>query len=300
MRCCHPLHGYKSRVVNPTGKRSLVFRAPEGAPFEPVSVPCGRCWGCRLELSRQWALRCVHESQLHNESSFITLTYDDEHLPYGGTLIKKHFQDFIKRVRRKYEGRRLGYFHCGEYGDRTRRPHYHALLFGVEFPDQTFFKRSADGSKIYTSDALQKLWGAGFCTTGAVTFESAAYVARYTMGKLNYEKEYDYEFIDLETGEVCAVQPEYTTMSLKPAIGKEWYRRFKTDAYPSDFVILKGKKMKPPQYYDRLHELEDPEAHERIKAARVKQAAGRRGGPHLAAEEEYIIQRVKQLKRGMT
>lgn len=300
MPCYHPLHGYKSEVVNATGKRSLVFGLSLGTNREFVAVPCGRCIGCRLELSRQWAVRCVHEAQLHADNSFITLTYDDEHLPYGGTLVKNDFRKFIKRLRKNLKPKEgFKYYHCGEYGERTRRAHYHALLFGVGFMDQTLFKRSADGSNIYTSEILSGLWPSGFCTVGAVTFESAAYVARYTTGKLNYEKEDKYEFIDVETGEVTAVQPEYTTMSLKPAIAKEWYAKFEGDAYPSDFIVLRGKKMKPPKYYDRLLELEDPEAHAAIKAARAKHAASRTGVPHLSAEEEYVVQRGKQLKRGM-
>lgn len=271
-----------------------------GVHSERVSVPCGRCIGCRLELSRQWAVRCVHESQLHTDNSFVTLTYDDAHLPSGGTLIKNDFKKFIKRLRKNLKPEEsFKYYHCGEYGERTRRAHYHALLFGVGFVDQTLFKRSADGSNIYTSEILSSLWPSGFCTTGAVTFESAAYVARYTTGKLNYEKEDRYEFINVDTGEVTDVQPEYTTMSLKPAIAKAWYGKYSGDAYPSDFLVLRGKKMKPPKYYDRLHELEAPEAHAAIKAARIKQAASRTGGPHLAAEEEYKLAQFKQLKRNL-
>lgn len=261
MPCFHPLQGYKSRTVNPeTGKRSVVFKPREGFVDLPVSISCGRCIGCRLERSRQWAMRCVHEAQLHTENSFLTLTYDDEHLPYGGTLIKKHFQDFMKRLRRKFGGRKIQYYHCGEYGDKTRRPHYHALLFGLDFSDKLRHKTTPRGDTVFTSEALSKLWGMGFCTVGAVTFESAAYTARYVLKKVGGrdKTEGHYRVTVADTGEVVELLPEYVTMSLKPTIGKNWYRDFSSDVYPDDFVVVRGKRMKPPKYYDRMHELEDP------------------------------------------
>ena len=130
MPCFSPLDGYRSRTVNASGKRSIVFDIHEGFHDRPVSVPCGQCVGCRLEKSRQWAMRCVHEASLYDENCFITLTYDDEFLPVGGSLDKGAFPRFMKRLRKKFEPRRIRFYHAGEYGDRFGRPHYHALLFG--------------------------------------------------------------------------------------------------------------------------------------------------------------------------
>jgi len=302
--CYHPLHGYRAKYENPeTGKRSWVSKLSKAKDAERLSIPCGRCVGCRLERSRQWALRCVHEASLHEDNAFITLTYAPEHIPPGGTLIKKHFQDFVKRLRKHHEPRAVRYFHCGEYGDESKRPHYHGLLFGVAFADQTLFKRSASGEAIYTSEILSRLWPAGFCTTGAVTFESAAYVARYVMKKITGpDAAKHYQFTDPDTGEVHQRLPEYTTMSLKPAIAKNWYRDFKGDAYPSDFLVYRGKKMKPPKYYDRLLELEDPIAHAAIKARRTEEALLRQGDSttaRLAVREEVKLAQIKSLKRGL-
>lgn len=302
MPCYHPLHGYQSRYLNPTGKRSWVSKLSMALNAERLSIPCSRCIGCRLEHSRQWACRCMHEAQLHEDNCFLTLTYSEENLPYGGTLIKKHHQDFLKRLRKKIEPKRISYLHCGEYGGKYRRPHYHTLLFGFAFEDQRFFKKSADGSNLYTSELLQRLWPQGHCTVGAVTFESAAYVARYTTDKLNFEKEFGYEYLDLDTGEVTAMQPEYLTMSLKRPIGKEWYARFKGDAYPDDFVVLRGAKMKPPKYYDRLLELEDPEARALLKARREEEALLRQGDSttrRLRDREAVKLAQIKNLKRGL-
>lgn len=308
MPCYHPLQGYKSTSVNPsTGKRSITFRASEGFTDLPVTVACGRCIGCRLERSRQWALRCVHEAQLHQDNCFVTLTYNDENLPVGGTLIKKHFQDFMKRLRRKHLGK-IQYFHCGEYGDLCRscrkvskrcdcaryepspgRPHYHALLFGVRFPDILPFKKSADGSALFTSAALSSLWPLGFSTVGEVTFESAAYCARYIVKKISGEPAVaHYRSVVGETGEVIDRLPEYITMSLKPAIGKNWYGEFSSDVYPDDFVVIRGKRMKPPKYYDQLHDGNAPAAHAEIKQERRRFAATQ---SHNATPERLAVRK---------
>lgn len=258
MPCYHPIDGWYSKTVNPSGKRSIVFKAEQGGA-QKVTIACQRCIGCRLERSRQWAMRCMHEAQLHDENSFITLTYDDQHLPYGGTLIKKHFQDFMKRLRRHFGGRKIQYYHCGEYGERTRRPHYHALLFGLDFRDKLHFKTTARGDRVFTSSTLSKLWGMGHCSIGAVTFESAAYTARYILKKQSGDQaESHYRKVMADTGEVVNLLPEYVTMSLKPTVGRGWIEEFSGDVYPDDFVVMRGKKMKPPKYYDRMHELEDP------------------------------------------
>lgn len=277
------MHGYKSKVLNPTGKRSICFKLSNALrPYQPIAVPCGRCIGCRLERSRQWAIRCLHEKQLHEDNSFITLTYSE--VPPGGTLIKRDFQLFMKRLRKHFAPKRVSYFHCGEYGETTRRPHYHAILFGVRFVDQKPFSRAADGSTLYTSETLARLWPSGHSTVGEVTFESAAYVARYIMKKITGPAQDEkvrktpnalllkpYERLD-ESGEIHTLLPEYTTMSLKPAIAKDWYGLYQTDVYPSDEVVVRGKVMKPPKYYDAILEKTDLELHTAIKEQRKQEA----------------------------
>lgn len=288
MPCYHPLHGYYSRGVNPTGKRSIVFKLSRALSPERVSVSCGKCIGCKLERSRQTAVRGTHEKQLHEDSSFVTLTYAPEFLPPNGTLVKKHHQDFLKRVRKKYVRYALDpdtlkgwpinpirFLHCGEYGEEKRRPHYHSILFGLRFMDQQPYKRTAAGHLLCTSAELSALWPFGLATVGEATFESIAYVARYIVKKLDFYGEKAYEHLDLDTGELSFLQPEYTTRSLKPAIGKEWLSRFKSDVYPSDEVVIRGKIMKPPKYYDTVLEKQDPEVHAAIKERRKAAALER-------------------------
>lgn len=213
----------------------------------------------------------MHEKQLHHDNSFITLTYSDEHLPFGNTLVKKDFQKFAKRLLKYRQGESYRYFHCGEYGDTTQRPHYHAILFGVDFPDKQHFSTTNE-CHLFTSPILNKLWPYGHSTIGEVTFESAAYVARYVVKKITgIDADKHYQTIIPETGEIVKRQPEYATMSLKPAIGKGWYEKYHAETYPSDEVIMRGLPMKPPKYYDKLYELTEPEKYDIIKEKRKKQ-----------------------------
>jgi len=273
--CYHPLHGYYGRSLNPTGKRSIVFKLSRALSAERVSVPCGKCIGCKLERSRQWAVRGVHEVQLHDDNSFITLTYAPEHLPTGGTLIKKHFQDFMKRLREsdEFNGREILYYHCGEYGDELGRPHYHACLFNVDFPDKKHHHDEGD-NPLYTSEILSRLWGKGFCTIGDVTYESASYVASYITKRVSPKQDdWHYKVVGPDgaflDGELL---PEYATMSKRRGIGKTFYEKFKHDWFARDFLIVRGKKMPIPKYYDKLYEKEHPVEYSRIKACRQNKA----------------------------
>lgn len=209
----------------------------------------------------------------------------------------------MKRLRRFYEPQKISYYHCGEYGERSRRPHYHALLFGLRFLDVRLYKKSPDGSCIYTSEILSRVWEKGFCTIGSVTFESAAYCARYVLKKMTGTKAVDYyKSVDPETGEITQLQPEYVTMSLKPAIGKDWYEEFSSDVYPDDYVVIRGKKMKPPKYYDRLHDLANPEAHSQLKEERKQYADSQKENStpdRLAVRQAVTLSRISTLKRDL-
>lgn len=205
----------------------------------------------------------MHEASLHEENAFITLTYDDEHLPVGGSLDREAVPLFFKRLRKHA---RCRYFQCGEYGSVTRRPHYHALVFGFGFPDRQLWRESA-GKPVWRSELLERLWKLGLSELSEVTFESAAYVARYCVKKLARE---DRERVALDTGEVYEVEPEYATMSRNPGIGRGWFDRFKGDVFPWDEVLVRGKAAKPPRYYLNVLEAEDPSAAAAIKSERQR------------------------------
>ena len=239
---------------------------------------------------------------MYEDNCFITLTYNDKHLPYGGTLVKKHYQDFMKRLRQHYEGKKIRYFHCGEYGEESSRPHYHACLFNLDFKDKELYSEK-DGIRLYTSETLEKIWKKGFCTLGDVTFESAAYVARYIMKKVTGDKAEDhYKSLDPETGELFKIEPEYTTMSRNPGLGKKWFEEFKDDVYPGDFVVVNGTRCRPPRYYDNLLDRVDAEALEERKRERKKRGnenAADNTRERLEAKEKVKKAQIGQLKRSI-
>ncbi len=243
----------------------------------------------------------MHEASLYDENSFITLTYAPEHLPEGGTLVKADFKNFMKRLRKHIRPGKVRYFHCGEYGTELGRPHYHAILFGFKFPDEKLWKVIRKNN-VYRSDLLEKIWGLGFCSIGAVTFQSAAYVARYILKKINGKQaDKHYEAVDKETGELTKKIPEYITMSLKPGVGAKWFEKFSKDVYPEDFVVMNGKRFKTPRYYDKLLKAsEGTEVLDVIKAAReenAKQRVADNTPGRLVVREKVQELKLRRLKR---
>ena len=279
MSCFHPLTMYRSAVN--IGKYTFKYsEAFTDLPTTPIK--CGQCSGCKLENARQWAIRIKHEASMHLQNSFITLTYDNEHLPPTGTLVLKHWQDFMKRLRKKYSHKKLSFYHCGEYGEKQGRPHYHAIIFNHQFSDLIPIPRKKD---LHTSETLKTLWGKGHISVGSVTFESASYVASYVQKKLNGPKAEainmsnglrHYERMTRE-GEVITLKKEYATMSRRPGIASRWLAKHHTDIYPSDFVTHKGKKQSLPKYYDTQYEIltqDNPETMENILKLRSLKMKG--------------------------
>ena len=243
---------------------------------------------------------------MHESSCFITLTYSDEHLPADQSLHVSDWQNFAKRLRKKRGSFR--FYHCGEYGETTWRPHYHALIWGLDFrSDQKVYKVTDNGDTLYTSAALDKIWGKGFCPIGEVTFQSAAYVARYILKKKLGEFAIDeywrpgLERVSYRTGEVFDfLLPPYTTMSRRPGIGAKWFKQFHTDVYPDDFCVVNGKKTRPPAYYDYQLELTNPELHSTIKRQRALSGlkhSDNNTPERLAVREEILLSKLKQLPR---
>lgn len=298
MPCFKPLTAYYSKHINPSGKRGMVFNPRQAeAPDDPIDLPCGQCVGCRLERSRQWAIRCIHEAQLHEDNCFITLTFNPESLAARenpGSLRKKDFQDFMKRLRKHFTHTKIRFFHCGEYGEKYGRPHYHAILFGLDFDDKELIN-VLNGHRLYRSPTLEKLWPFGYSSIGNVTFESAAYVARYIMKKVTGEHaENHYQYVDQDTGELLEQIPEYTTMSRRPGIASGWFDTYADDVYPSDFVTVRGKKMRPPKFYDKLMEQTRPYEMEDIKADRM--AAANVHNENTTPERLAVREKVQKLK----
>ncbi|UDN67588.1 replication initiator protein [robinz microvirus RP_61] len=251
MACFSPLAAFQ------LASGSVVF-VERGDIVRALTLPCGQCVGCRLDRSRQWAIRILHESQCHATNSFVTLTYDEEH--YRPSLAYDDFRLFLKRAR--YNLGPFRFFMCGEYGETLRRPHFHACLFGLGFADRVLHTISGSGFPVFRSATLESLWPSGFSSLGDLSFESAAYCARYVMKKVtgNGAPIHYREFFDYRTGEVHEVVPEFCRMSLKPGIGAPWISRFNKEVYRGDadsYVVVNGMKVKPPRYYDQWMDSHD-------------------------------------------
>jgi len=276
--CTRPLGGYRTLG----GEIKLRLASDDRWTGELAEVRCGQCPDCRIEKGRQWAVRCTHEAMLHDQNSFITLTYENEHLPPSGSVDVKEWQNFAKKLRKLVGPFR--FLHVGEYGEENQRPHYHALIFGKDFSEdrKTISIDPNSGRRKYESAALAAAWGKGFHDLQDMAPENINYVCRYALKKVlgtsdqaEELRRKRYERYDSRSGETWMVRPEYTTMSRRPGIGSEWFKKYHSDLFPGDFVVLNGKRATIPNYYTKLLEQKDPELHAKIKAKRQKSTAGR-------------------------
>lgn len=297
MPCYYPLIAIRTSTIV-DGKRKIIF--PKGSigsdeylasiGAERLAIPCGQCLGCRLEYSRQWAIRCYFEAKQYEHNYFVTLTYDDAHLPIAphakvdkstgevtdlkdvATLSPRDLQLFLKRLRtnskREFGHEGIRFFACGEYGPQTNRPHYHLILFNCPLNCLQFEKRE-NGYMYYRSPFLEKTWGKGFVIVTDFSFATAGYVARYMLKK--------HKGLDRDYYEQNGLYPEFTRCSRKPGIGREYYELNKDNIYQTDEVFLPQKdgpplKCKPPKYFDALFALENPEVMEYTKSQRKETA----------------------------
>lgn len=259
MTCYQPITAWRATQRTANGKYPLVFNPQGGNPLSKLEIPCGKCIGCRLDYGYNWATRMICEASLHTDNCFLTLTYNNHNLPRDLSLQLDHFQKFLKRLRKHIYPKKLRFFHCGEYGDLTGRPHYHAIIFGWA-PDDKVYSKS---NKYYSSPLLDRLWGYGYVGCGDVTFDSCMYVSKYMTKKLNGARAVDYD----------GCKPDYCTMSRRPGIGAEWIAKYYQGVYVQDKVILsKNKSCKVPKYYDKFLESINPDYLERIKLDRLRVA----------------------------
>ena len=286
MACYHPQKAYKARDGRVTFSRKDAI--------SNLTLPCGNCLGCRMERSRQWGTRMLHEATLHKENMFITLTYDDEHLPIDESINVKHFQKFMKAYRHKISPIKIRFFHAGEYGEENRRPHYHAIIFGHDFKDKEPWKKN-----LYTSETLTKIWQNGFTSIGDVTLESATYVAKYILKKITGTLAQEHYNHITRYGEEVSLTPEYTTMSRRPGIASAWYQEYKSDIYPENFITVKGKKIQVPKYYQNILKIEDDHEYQKLRRKQKREADKRKKDntpDRLAVRETCAIARITQRK----
>lgn len=343
MACYHPLKGFPIGV-NPSGKTNYLITSYDAKyviksntdqylpcydalPSDQyrkriesfIEIPCGHCIGCRLKYSSDWASRCMLELKDHEKACFLTLTYNDEHLPLPNQiidsdgvvtdspvhpLVKRDLQLFFKRLRKAFSEDKIRYFACGEYGGTSMRPHYHIILYGVDFSDDRKVKNvSKEGYIYYTSDILSKIWTYGFHIITDVTFDSCAYVARYVTKKLNGPAADIYTNYNFPS--------EFSVMSRRPGIGRSYYDENKEDIYENQEIFIStdkgGKRLRPPRYYDKLFDIEYPERMDDIKKIRLDLAKKNQEMKMsltslsyldmLKSQEENKLAQIKSLKR---
>lgn len=245
-------------------------------------------------------MRCVHEASLYKRNCFITLTYNDENLPERKRLSQEDFAKFMKRLRKHAEPHLVRFYMGGEYGTQNDRPHFHAIIFNWDWNDKRYYKTTSAGEKIWLSTTLERLWPYGYSSTAEMTFESAAYIARYCMQKITGEAAEEHYKRHDELGEY-QLPPEFNQMSRKPGLGADWYNFYKKDIHTNDYVIINGKETNVPKFYDKILKRTDPEKMQEFKEQREwngYQARQDNTPERLAVKEQVTLAKLKQLQRG--
>lgn len=254
-----------------------------------------------MDKAREWAMRCSHEAKMHPNNSFVTLTYEDKQFPIDGSVQKSIMTKFMERLRYAYSDKKIRFFGAAEYSPINRRPHYHILLFNQFFEDQTLFKTNKQNQNIYTSKILQMIWPFGFSTTADVNYQTARYCAQYSLKKITGDLAPDhYTWPHPLTGNLIRVEPEFALMSRRPGIGSAWFERFKSDCYPSDFLVVDGKKHPVPKYYDLKLKKEAEAELGKLKRARKRQSNANRSNntpERLEVRETLLMEKLKRSSR---
>jgi hypothetical protein len=242
MRCIRPLKA----SINNNG--DITYRSKDAIEgLVPFTFDCRKCLPCRLNIAREKAIRATHEARMHKGNIFLTLTYSDEHME-SSRLQYRDWQLFIKRLREKQvrgikdkearNSKYIPYMVTGEYGDKTKRPHWHAILFNYYPTDAKFKYITQRGEHVFKSEEVEKLWGKGHTEFGSVTIESAGYVARYAAKKLVHGKDEEHDY-----------HPIHKT-SCKRAIGRSWIEKYWRHTFENGFITLpNGSQAKIPRYY---------------------------------------------------
>lgn len=253
MACYRPLKAY-APLSQADGGRFVFDRAKALNPDNPRQIPCNKCKGCLQDTSESWAIRAYHESMMHEQNSFVTLTYNDDNLPSDYSVDLREVQLFMKKLRKEY-GSGIRFFAASEYGFKDFRPHYHLLLNGIDFRSDRKLHKDTRQGPLYTSAKLESIWGKGFCTIGSVTLKSAFYCLQYIFDK-KHDDPNRYVRQHPVTSEIVTCKPEFRTMSSKPGLGFTWFQKYKSSCFPSDFLVIEGRHYAVPRYYQQLLEKE--------------------------------------------
>lgn len=285
-----------------SGKGFTMARSQSYLGALPFKLPCGQCIGCRLDYARDWATRMHLERKMHEDAFFATFTLSDENLR-SVSVDRRTGQLFLKRLR-KYLTSNFGvsirFVWSAEYGGETSRPHYHAIIYGWWPHDAKKWRQDRrTGDLHYRSAILEKLWGLGNVEFSHATFRTFGYVARYMLKKVKGKEAADfYRFVN-EDGEVTERLPEFMSMSRKPGIGGTWFDAFHRDAFPSDFLVIDGRKRPVPRFFKKKLEWL---ASLKVAARRKTKAAKHKDNntpERLAVREELTLRKIERLRRDL-
>lgn len=250
MKCTKPV-----RITNKT----ILKTYPQG-----LEVPCGKCFACRKKKAGEWSMRMIHEMDSHEDAVFVTLTYEGEQYNRG-SLCKRDLQLFLKRLRKNIAPKKIRYFACGEYGDQTKRPHYHLIIFGLSLrPEDT----------IIISDS----WSLGMVNFGIAEPASIAYTTQYIDKK--FSGQLAYEEYDLQGRE-----PVFRVSSL--GIGKEFALKSKTQIEQQGYLTVNGIKQSIPRYYLNKLEITPDQGNERALEKECE-VVEHYSGYNMSRDEAYI------------
>ncbi|AXH76063.1 MAG: replication initiator protein [Microviridae sp.] len=282
MACYKPIVAWK-----PLEGGALHFSEKKGC--REINIACGQCIGCRIAKRDAWAFRCYAESKLHSRNAFVTFTYDDAHLPQYGSLQYRDIQLLHKRMRQKFGPFR--FFVCGEYGDKADRPHYHALYFGLSFPDAVKSNSMYAKCDLFQSEMLSDCWGKGQVSIGEVTYESARYCAVYTTKKVSGDlAESHYSRVSPVTGEIYQLEPEFARMSLKPGIGYDWLIKYAPEVLTWGGCHVNNRIQSIPTFFkDKLELLHDDDFQAMKMRLESKVDYSNNSPSRLAVREECAI-----------
>jgi len=245
------------------------------APFviDDREVPCGRCHGCRINRVDTWTTRLLHESSEWIQKSFVTLTYDETHLPEDNSVHKEHLQLFFKRLRFHLD-KKLRYFACGEYGEHTERPHYHAIIFGVD--------------PILHRNDIESVWSMGRTQTGTVEHASIRYTVGYIMKKAGGK-----------LGDSSYLPRKAPFQLTSQSLGLEWAEKNREYLEQDYSLTVNGKKKPIPAYYVKKLELNKDELKKRALEANddLNDEYEKRS---IYGEDKYQIRQKARLLREQT
>lgn len=315
MSCYHPLLGVPEDELSEKGKRT--YKVLPYSTFSQldkeiypgcIRIPCGHCIGCRLDYSRRWADRMILElDHCDGKAIFVTLTYDNEHVPltedddtglFGWfSLWKPDLQKFFKRLRKKYQDKEIRYYAAGEYGSNTFRPHYHAIIFGLSFEDfQDIRPRGKNefGQVYYESEEFARIWDQGFCLLASVSWQTCAYVSRYVQKKVNNS----FTWLTDQLG----AEPEFSLMSRRPGLAGHYINDHPDKmVYTNLYVNGYENPITLPKYLLEKLELTDQELYDKLLAERIEYAEDKAlmalQNTDLSDIEQYEVEENQKLLR---